>query len=181
MKCPECQAENIDSRRFCRESGAKLSLICHACGEQNLPGDKFCGQCGADLRQPNAPTPIDYSNPRSYTPKYLLDKIFVNRKAGITTGRKIIRTVPFQHFGKSMHWGIRPLPSRISVVSKETGGEYKTRKIISRKPLYSSVKLTTFPGRTGFAPNLTGCQTIRTVFDFYQLSCHHADNFIFIL
>ncbi|MFB0520836.1 MAG: adenylate/guanylate cyclase domain-containing protein, partial [Desulfatiglandales bacterium] len=49
MKCPECQCENPDERKFCRECGVKLSSICPRCGYQNLPGDKFCGECGQKL------------------------------------------------------------------------------------------------------------------------------------
>jgi len=51
MKCPECQSENPDERKFCRECGAKLSSICPRCGYQNLPGDKFCGECGQKLEE----------------------------------------------------------------------------------------------------------------------------------
>jgi hypothetical protein len=49
MICPECQAENPGTRNFCRECGAKLTLLCPKCNSENLPGDKFCGECGSDL------------------------------------------------------------------------------------------------------------------------------------
>jgi len=49
MKCPKCQCENPDERKFCRECGAKLSSICPRCGYHNLPGDKFCSECGQKL------------------------------------------------------------------------------------------------------------------------------------
>ncbi len=49
MKCPRCQDENPEARKFCRECGAKLSVICPICSFENLPGDKFCEGCGTKL------------------------------------------------------------------------------------------------------------------------------------
>ena len=46
MKCPKCQTENDDARKFCRECGEKFLLICAQCSAENIPGDKFCGECG---------------------------------------------------------------------------------------------------------------------------------------
>lgn len=51
MKCPECHAENPDSRKYCRECGNKLIVICPACSIENVPGDKFCGECGQQLNE----------------------------------------------------------------------------------------------------------------------------------
>ncbi|PKN30100.1 MAG: hypothetical protein CVU64_05020 [Deltaproteobacteria bacterium HGW-Deltaproteobacteria-21] len=51
MKCPECQTENPESRKFCRDCGTKLVLICPDCTSENLPGDKFCGECGHELEK----------------------------------------------------------------------------------------------------------------------------------
>jgi len=51
MKCPKCQTENRETRRFCLECGAKLILVCVDCGYENLPEEKFCGECGRDLRE----------------------------------------------------------------------------------------------------------------------------------
>jgi len=51
MKCPKCQTENPEIRKFCSECGAKLLLICPRCGFENLPKDKFCGECGHQLEQ----------------------------------------------------------------------------------------------------------------------------------
>jgi class 3 adenylate cyclase/tetratricopeptide (TPR) repeat protein len=55
MKCAKCQAENPETRKFCRQCGAKLSLPCPECGYENIPGDRFCGECGHDLTLPPAP------------------------------------------------------------------------------------------------------------------------------
>jgi class 3 adenylate cyclase/tetratricopeptide (TPR) repeat protein len=54
MKCPNCQTENPDNKKFCHECGAKLILICPQCGGEILPSDKFCGECGHKLDFPLA-------------------------------------------------------------------------------------------------------------------------------
>ena len=51
MKCPKCQTENPEKRRFCGECGAKLVPVCAQCGYENLPTDKYCGGCGEGLVQ----------------------------------------------------------------------------------------------------------------------------------
>ena len=45
MKCPKCQFENPKEA-------------------------KFCNECGHELRGAIEASPIDYSKPKSYTPKY---------------------------------------------------------------------------------------------------------------
>jgi class 3 adenylate cyclase len=81
MKCPGCQTENPETRKFCRECGAKLLLLWPKCSSENLPGDKFCGECGRDLSKPPEVTSIDYDQPQSYTPKFLADKILTTRNS----------------------------------------------------------------------------------------------------
>jgi class 3 adenylate cyclase len=49
MKCPECQTENEEGRRFCGQCGAKLGWKCPTCGFVNGPQDRFCGGCGERL------------------------------------------------------------------------------------------------------------------------------------
>jgi class 3 adenylate cyclase/tetratricopeptide (TPR) repeat protein len=49
MKCPKCQTENPETRKFCCECGAKMVQVCPNCGCENLPSDKFCGECGQSL------------------------------------------------------------------------------------------------------------------------------------
>ena len=55
MICPQCSADNLPERRFCRECGTPLAPRCSRCGAENQPGDKFCGQCGQRLGAVAAP------------------------------------------------------------------------------------------------------------------------------
>jgi len=93
MKCSNCQTVNPETRKFCRECGAKLSHICPQCGYENLTEDKFCGECGHALANSEADHPIDYSQPQSYTPKILADKIITMR--GYIEGERKLVTVLF--------------------------------------------------------------------------------------
>jgi class 3 adenylate cyclase/tetratricopeptide (TPR) repeat protein len=85
MKCPKCQTENPETRKFCSECGAKLLLICPQCGFENLPKDKFCGECGHDLTLPSKPIPQELSfdeklaRIQRYLPKDLTQKILAQR------------------------------------------------------------------------------------------------------
>jgi ribosomal protein L40E len=81
MICPRCQAENPTVRKFCRKCGARLILACPKCRFENLPDDLFCGGCGYDLSKPSEAPPLDYSVPKSYTPKFLAEKILTTRSA----------------------------------------------------------------------------------------------------
>ncbi|HEY40699.1 MAG TPA: zinc-ribbon domain-containing protein [Dehalococcoidia bacterium] len=47
MKCPECQTENPEVRKFYSECGSVLHIVCPSCQAINEPGEKFCGECGA--------------------------------------------------------------------------------------------------------------------------------------
>jgi len=93
MKCPKCQTENPESDRFCRQCRAKLSRPCPQCGCEFFPEDRYCGKCAHDLREPQATPPIDYSQPQSYTPKSLADKILTTR--GSIEGERKLVTVLF--------------------------------------------------------------------------------------
>jgi class 3 adenylate cyclase len=50
---------------------------------------QFCGECGHDLKKPKEAPPIDYSQPQSYTPKFLADKILTTRSS-IEGERKVV-------------------------------------------------------------------------------------------
>ena len=58
MKCPSCDADNKDGRKFCAECGTPLPLPCAACGFENDVGDKFCGGCGRALGEAPPATPV---------------------------------------------------------------------------------------------------------------------------
>ena len=85
MKCPKCQTENPEERKFCRECGAKFLLVCPQCGFENLPKDKFCGECGHDLTLPSRPISKELSfdeklaKIQRYLPQGLSEKILAQR------------------------------------------------------------------------------------------------------
>ncbi|KPK21204.1 MAG: guanylate cyclase [Nitrospira bacterium SG8_3] len=89
MKCPECQFENVEGAKFCRKCGHKQEILCSECGNALPPDSVFCQECGHDLRQAQEPPPIDYSQPQSYTPKYLAEKILTTRSS-IEGERKLV-------------------------------------------------------------------------------------------
>jgi hypothetical protein len=74
------------NRKFCRECGGKLLLICPECNTENLPGDKFCGECGKPIEAPpSAPAHKDLSfdekisKIQKYLPEGLTEKILSQR------------------------------------------------------------------------------------------------------
>ena len=89
MKCPECQFENPEAMQFCGKCGAKLENICPKCNSSNPSDFRFCGKCGHDLTQPKEPLAVDYSEPQSYTPKFLAEKILTTRSS-IEGERKLV-------------------------------------------------------------------------------------------
>ena len=89
MKCPKCGSDNREGIRFCEECGAKLELECPDCKAKIPLGKKFCGECGHDLTRPVKPPIINYSEPQSYTPKFLADKILTTRSS-IEGERKLV-------------------------------------------------------------------------------------------
>ena len=89
MKCPQCQAENPEDAKFCIDCAAPMELLCPNCGAPTPAKGRFCKECAYDLSKPTEPTPIDYSQPQSYTPKYLADKILTTRSS-IEGERKLV-------------------------------------------------------------------------------------------
>ena len=87
MKCPKCQLDNPGGAKFCNECGCRLALVCPNCDKANQPGSKFCNECGHNLQAPSKA--LDYSEPQSYTPKFLADKILTDRSA-IEGERKLV-------------------------------------------------------------------------------------------
>jgi len=73
MKCPKCRFNNSEGMKFSGKCGAKLEIICPQCNFSNL----------------TEPLPINYSEPQSYTPKFLAEKIHTTRSA-IEGERKMV-------------------------------------------------------------------------------------------
>jgi class 3 adenylate cyclase/tetratricopeptide (TPR) repeat protein len=74
MKCLKCQTENLETKKYCTECGAKLSLVCPSCQSEVQPTEKFCGECGHLLSDTSKPTPKDLS-PKDLTFDEKLAKI----------------------------------------------------------------------------------------------------------
>ena len=79
MKCSKCQFENREGARFCKRCGIAFESKCPSCGHSYGPESVYCDECGHTLVEPQVPSPIDYSQPLSYTPKHLAEKILAAR------------------------------------------------------------------------------------------------------
>jgi len=55
MRCPSCEEEAPDGKRFCVNCGAALVATCARCSAPLLDGERFCGDCGTPVA--NAPLP----------------------------------------------------------------------------------------------------------------------------
>jgi len=66
-----------------------MELVCPSCGARIPPDRQFCGECGQDLKKLKEIPSIDYSEPKSYTPKFLADKILITRSS-IEGERKLV-------------------------------------------------------------------------------------------
>jgi predicted ATPase/class 3 adenylate cyclase len=93
MKCPECQFDNRENAKFCKLCGAILKLKCPSCGYAYESGSLFCDQCGYRLGKSRSLPPADYAQPKSYTPKFLADKILAVRST--IEGERNVVTVLF--------------------------------------------------------------------------------------
>ena len=83
MQCPTCQFDNPEGSVFCGKCGLSLEIevVCPNCGSKAPSDFKFCNKCGHDLTKQEEIAAIDYSQPQSYTPKFLADKILTNRSS----------------------------------------------------------------------------------------------------
>ena len=78
-------------------------VICSACGHENPAGARFCNGCGAPLA-----APAITREPRSYTPRHLVDKILASRSA--LRGERKLVTVLFADVVRSMELAERVDP-----------------------------------------------------------------------
>ena len=85
MNCPQCQFENREGAKFCKECGTKLDLTCPQCGNILLPDSRFCDECGSQLIPSSkwAPTELSFDEKltkiQKYLPKGLAEKILSQR------------------------------------------------------------------------------------------------------
>jgi len=89
MKCPVCQSENPVGSKYCNSCGRGMDVSCPECGKSNPPASNFCNECGVDLRKRAGECPIDFSQPQSYTPRFLAEKI-LNSRSSIEGVRKAV-------------------------------------------------------------------------------------------
>jgi len=66
-----------------------MELVCPQCANALPSGAKFCNQCGHNLKKPKEIPNVDYSEPQTYTPKFLADKILTTRSS-IEGERKLV-------------------------------------------------------------------------------------------
>jgi class 3 adenylate cyclase len=94
MQCPKCQFENREGAKFCSECGHHFAVICPECGTKVRDSSKFCDECGYAFFRSKTETPqIDFSNPQTYTPKYIAEKILTTRNS--VEGERKLVTVLF--------------------------------------------------------------------------------------
>ena len=89
MKCIKCDSDNREGAKFCEQCGTRLVRKCPDCGAEVSPTARFCAECGHDIAEPKEAPPIDYSQPQTYTPKFLADKILTTRSS-IEGERKLV-------------------------------------------------------------------------------------------
>jgi len=93
MKCPKCQQDNRETAKFCKKCGDKLEILCPSCSYPYQPGSDFCDECGCNLKKSEQAFPLDFTEPQSYTPKFLADKILTSRSS--LEGERKLVTVLF--------------------------------------------------------------------------------------
>jgi class 3 adenylate cyclase/tetratricopeptide (TPR) repeat protein len=49
VDCSNCGTSNEPGRKFCKECGTRLLLVCAVCGTANSVDSKFCGECASPL------------------------------------------------------------------------------------------------------------------------------------
>src|SRR5262249_25425034 len=84
-----------ESRHVVARSRLLSAVTCSSCGHENPAGARFCNECGTPLAAP--PVPLE---PRSYTPRHLVEKILASQSA--LRGERKLVTVLFADVARSM-------------------------------------------------------------------------------
>jgi class 3 adenylate cyclase/tetratricopeptide (TPR) repeat protein len=79
MHCVSCGQANREGASFCDRCGAALARTCPTCQANLRPAARFCDSCGLPLGD-DAASPAA-TDPRSYTPPHLAEKILRERAA----------------------------------------------------------------------------------------------------
>lgn len=87
MECRKCRSQNPQNAKFCIECGARLEPVCPGCGQTSPAGSKFCNACGMDLRQTEQAPAKDFSQRRSYTPRFITET-YLSRPMAVEGERK---------------------------------------------------------------------------------------------
>ena len=111
MKCQKCRFDNPMDAKFCIECGSLMEFHCPKCEAITPAAGKFCMRCGHNLPMTSDIASIDFSQPKSYTPKFIADKILTNR--GSIEGERKLVTVFFADV-VGLHLDIHEIRSRRS-------------------------------------------------------------------
>ncbi len=112
MICPNCQTENRQVARYCKECGQFLAANCPSCGAELPEGAKFCDMCGYRLATapvaqrrpalsgsatpaPQAGRPAETTYLRKYIPQELLAKLATAQLTGEMAGERRVVTMLF--------------------------------------------------------------------------------------
>ena len=77
MNCSNCGSDNEQGRKFCKECGSALVVVCDACGSPNAPDSKFCGECGTAIGTSAAP-PVPAAAATPSTERRLVSVLFAD-------------------------------------------------------------------------------------------------------
>jgi len=86
VRCPSCQSESPDTKKFCSNCGSKLSPSCPQCNAEVLIDDSFCGECGHPLKGSGVASrgTLSYEEKirkiKKYLPQGITQKIFSQRE-----------------------------------------------------------------------------------------------------
>ena len=116
MECQRCQYENRPGVKYCLKCGTKLELQWPQCGKRLPSAAVFCDECGFSIPVASETTPINYSQPHSYIPKYLADKILSRRQYLVEQrfSRRFKRHIHIRFRGCERHLNLSSNPAPFS-------------------------------------------------------------------